>query len=157
MLVLLIIGIYPMEGTMKKLLAVAVAPLFVTFLWAGQATRSETTTTKTTTWNGTLVDAGCQTTHTEHKSTTTNPDQSTTTSSRTETKVDCPVTTETTTFGMILPEGKYVRFDEPSNTRIVEVVKNNKQWRKYIGEHAPLKVHVVGTANGDVVVLDTIR
>ena len=143
---------------MKRLLAVAMAPLFAGFLWAGQATQTtQTTETKTTTWNGTLVDAGCYTTHTEHRQTTANPDQSTTTTTTKTEKVECPVTTQTTTFGLMTADGKYVRFDEPSNTKVIEVVKNNKAWRKYIEGREPLKVRVVGTANGDVVVLETIK
>jgi len=55
---------------MKKLAAVAVIPLFAGFLCAQQrdTTETQTTTTKTT-WNGTLVDAGCRATHTESKET----------------------------------------------------------------------------------------
>ena len=148
---------------MKKFAAVAVIPLFAGFLAQAQdqATQTTTTTTKTT-WNGTLVDASCRsTTQTERKeSTSTSPDQSTTTS-KTETShtttTECPVTTTTTTFGLLTPEGKYVRFDDPSNTKIVEIVKSNKKWNKYVSDKQPLKVQVVGTPNGDVVVMETIR
>ena len=144
---------------MKELLAVAVAPLCAGFLFAqaDQTTRTETQTTTTkTTWNGTLVDAGCRSTHTEHTETSTTPEESTTTT-RTETTTDCPVTAETAVFGLVTPEGKYVRFDEPSNTKIVELVKSNKRWNKYVKEHAPLKVRVIGTSNGDTVVLESIK
>src|SRR5690348_12905091 len=112
---------------MKKFAAVAVIPLFAGYLWAqaGQTTRTETTTT---TYNGTLVDAGCRTTHTEHKE-TSNPDATTSSTKTTTTdSTDCPVTTTTTTFGLMTPDGKYIRFDEPSNTRVVEMVKGNKKW-----------------------------
>jgi hypothetical protein len=141
---------------MKRFAAIAVIPLFAGFLFA--QTRTETTTT--TTWNGTLVDATCQNSHSEHhsSSTQTNPDQSVTTkseSSRSET-VNCPVTTTTTTFGLLTPEGRYIRFDEPSNTRVIEIVKTNKGWNKYITERAPLPVKVVGVANGDVAVVQSI-
>ena len=145
---------------MKKLTIVAVIPLFAGFLWA-QATTTETTTTTKTTYNGTLMDAGCLSKQTEHKetTTTTTPDRTSTTT-RTETTnepMDCPVTTTTTTFALHTPEGKYVRFDEPSNTRIVEVVKGNTVWSKSITEHKPIKVRVVGTPNGDVVVMESIH
>ena len=109
---------------MKTFAIVAVIPVFAGFLSA-QVTRTETTTTKTT-YNGTLMDAGCLTKHTEHKETTskTTPDESsTTTKTENTTEVtDCPVTTTTTTFALQTPTGQYVRFDEPSNTRIVETV-----------------------------------
>jgi len=134
--------------------------LFAGFMYAQQQTQTTTTTT-TTNFNGTLVDWGCQSTHTETKeSSTSRPDESTT---RTETKktttehVDCPVTTTTTTFGLLTPEGQVVRFDEPSNTKIVEVVKSNKKWNEYITRHDPVKVRVVGTRRGDVVVMESIR
>ncbi len=148
---------------MKKIAALAVIPLFAGFLYAQteESTHSETTTTQAANWEGTLVDAGCYTTHTEHKeSNATNPDGSTTTT-RTDTvrreETECPVTSTTTTFGLITPEGKYMRFDEPSNTRVVEIVKNHKDWVRETKENKPLKVHVVGKPNGDVVVVESIR
>ena len=67
------------------------------------------------------------------------------------------MTTTTTTFGLMTPEGKYVRFDEPSNTKIVEIVKNNKKWNKYIVAREPLKVEVAGRPQGDVIVMESIR
>jgi|SRR5258706_9264232 hypothetical protein len=144
---------------MKKIASLAVIPLFAGFLWA-QETKTETTTTKTT-YNGTLMDAGCLNKQTEHKetTTTTTPDQTSTTT-RTETTnevADCPVTTTTTTFALQTPDGKFVRFDDPSNTRIVEVVKGNKVWSKSINDRKPIRVRVVGTPNGEVVVMDSIR
>ena len=147
---------------MKKLAALAVIPLFAGFLFAQteQSTQTETTTTTTegSNWEGTLVDAGCYTTHSEHReSNATNPDGSTTTT-RTETKeTTCPVTSTTTTFGLVTPEGKYMRFDEPSNTRVVEIVKNHKDWVREMKENKPVKVHVIGKPNGDVVVVESIR
>ncbi|SRR6266487_647710 len=143
---------------MKKFATIGLIPLFAGFLWAQEASR--TTTTTTTTFNGTLVDWGCQSSHTESKesSTHTNPDQSVThkESSQSST-VECPVTTTTTTFGLLTSEGRYVHFDEPSNTKIVEMVKSNKDWNRYIAGKKPLKVRVIGTANGDVVVMESIH
>jgi hypothetical protein len=147
---------------MKKFASVAAIPLFAGFLWAqsDQVTKTETTTTKTT-YNGTLLDAGCLNKHTEHKETTsTSSPGQTSTSTRTETTTEvteCPVTTTTTTFALQTPEGKYVRFDEPSNTRIVEVVKSKKEWNDLINDRKPVKVRIVGAPNGDVVVMESIR
>jgi hypothetical protein len=67
------------------------------------------------------------------------------------------VTTTTTTFGLLTPEGRYVRFDEPSNTKIVEVVKGNKRWVKYMTDKEPIRVHVVGRPHGDVVVFESMH
>jgi len=150
---------------MKKFAAVAVIPLFAGFLFAQteQSAQSETRTTTTTTnnWEGTLVDAACQTTHTEHStSSTTSPDENTTKTETTHTtseSTECPVTATTTSFGLLTPSGQYVRFDDPSNTKIVEIVKSNKKWNKYIVGREALKVHVVGRPEGDVVVMQDIR
>jgi hypothetical protein len=49
-----------------------------------------------------------------------------TTATNTE-KTECPATATTTSFGFLTPECKYVVFDQPSNTRMVEVVKGNKK------------------------------
>ena len=135
---------------MRKIASLAVIPLCAGFLWA-QDTKTETTTTKTT-YNGNLMDAGCLT-----KQTTTDENSTTTKTQTTSEVVDCPVTTTTTTFALRTPDGKYVRFDDPSNTRLVEVVKGNKVWSRSINDHKPLRVRVVGTPNGDVVVMESIR
>ena len=140
---------------MKKLAAMAVIPLFGGFLFA-QETQT-TTTTKTTTWNGTLVDAGCQTTHTEKNETKTNPDQSVTTKSEHSEVTECPVTTTTSSFGLMTDEGKYIRFDQPSNTKIVEVVKTNKEWSRDLSDRKPIHVRVMGTPHGDVIVMESMR
>jgi hypothetical protein len=147
-----------MGGIMKKLAAAALVPFFAGFLYAqDQPARTETTTT-TTTWNGTLVDEGCRTTRTQRKESTTNESATAKTETNTTTTTtECPVTTTTTTFGLVTPEGKYVRFDDTSNTRIVEMVKTKKGWNTTITEHKPLKVRVIGSPNGDVVVLKEIR
>src|SRR5262249_12514979 len=112
-------------------------------------------------YNGTLVDAACRSTHTEHReSSTSTPDPNTTKTESTHTTSDstqCPVTTTTTTFGLITPEGKYIRFDEPSNTKVVEIVKSNKEWKREMEGRKPLKVRVVGKPNGEMVVVETIK
>jgi hypothetical protein len=38
-----------------------------------------------------------------------------------------------------------------------KVVKGNKVWSRSINDHKPLRVRVVGTPNGDVVVMESIR
>ena len=153
---------------MKRFACMAVIPLFAGFL-CGQPTPASqnetrtTTTTTTSTQNGTLVDAGCYTTHTERKettSTTPQDEKGASTTTRTETTkkvVECPVTVTTSTFGLLPPEGRFVRFDEPSNTRIVEIVKGNKMWTREIVERAPIKVRVVGKRHGDLIVMESIQ
>src|SRR6266496_4828418 len=101
---------------MKKLAAVAAIPLFVGYLCAQQPQTTKTETTTTTTWNGTLIDEGCRTTHTKE---TTENEVSKTEVNRYVT--ECPVTTTTTTFSLLTPEGKFVRFDDESNARVIEM------------------------------------
>jgi hypothetical protein len=156
---------------MKKLTSIAVIPLFAGFLWAQsdqstKTTESQSTTTTTAssnnTWNGTLVDAGCRTTQTAHRESTdtSHPDENTTKTTTTKTNTyntECPVTTTTTTFGLMTPDGQYVSFDEPSNTKVIEVMKNNKNWSKSLESHQPVKVRVVGNKRGNVVVVESIQ
>jgi len=141
---------------MIKFAALAVIPLYAGFLCAQDRTETRTTTTKTT-YDGTLIDAGCRTTHTEHKESRTNPDSSVTTKTEHSTVTECPVTTSTSAFGLLTSDGRFVRFDDPSNTKIVEIVKSNKTWSREISDRAPIKVRVVGTPHGDVVVMESIR
>jgi len=141
---------------MQRFVGLALIPLCAGFLFAQaeQTTRTETTTT--TTFNGTLVDAGCRTTQTANREVTTStPEKSQTTQTKTET-TECPITTTTTNFGLMTSDGKFVRFDEPSNTRVVEVMKS-KKWDKLMEDHKPVKVRIVGNANGDVVVIKQIQ
>jgi hypothetical protein len=125
-----------------KSLAVAILPLFASALWAQQ---TRTTTTEKTTWNGILVDAACQTTHTTRTETT--PAKTETT--RTEV-TECPVTASTTSFGILTSDGRFIRFDNPSNTKVVEIVRSNSALGKS-------RVSVVGTANGDVAIVETLN
>jgi len=156
---------------MKKLTAIAAIPLFAGFLFAQSQTQTETKTTEThtttqsdnnNTWTGTLVDASCRTSQTAHREATetTHPDENTTrtTTSKSDSYVtECPVTTSTTSFGLMTPDGKYVSFDEPSNTKVVEVMKRNKNWSRSMSSHQPVKVTVVGNRHGDAVVVESIK
>jgi hypothetical protein len=145
---------------MKKLATLAMVPLFAGFIWAQtdqqteKTSRSETTTTKT--YNGTLVDATCYKTHTEHTSTSSDADR-TTTKTETSDKIECPVSTSSTAYGLLTPEGQFVRFDDQGNTTITERIKSNKEWNKTMADQKPLRVRVVATPNGDVLVLRSIE
>jgi hypothetical protein len=140
-----------------KYITIAALPLCAGLLFAQQQSRIETRTTSTkSTWNGTLVDAACQSTRTERKeSRDADNNRTVTTTTRTEI-VDCPVTTTTTTFGLLTADGRYVKFDNLSNARVVEIVKRDKTLDTYLTNRTPLHVKVVGTANGDVAVVDSL-
>jgi hypothetical protein len=150
---------------MKSFLAFAAIPIFAGGLFAQTAssaqTESQSTTTTTSTsgnnYNGVLVDEGCVTRNTEKKETSSNPDQSTTTTTTTTSTTSCPVTTSTTSFALQTSDGKYIHFDTPSNARIVEMVKSNEAWKKSMESREPLRVRVVGSPNGDVIVVESIR
>jgi hypothetical protein len=135
-----------------RLGSLALIPLTAGLLLA-QARTTTTTTTKTT-WNGTLVDASCQ--NTEHReSTQINPDRSTTThteTTRTE-NVECPVSASTSNFGLMTSDGRFIRFDNPSNARAVEFVKSNRSF----SSGAPLRVNIVGTSRGDLAVVESLN
>ena len=126
-------------------LAMTLVPLFAGLVFAQETTRTETTTT---TWNGTLVDEGCRTTQTK---------ETTSSESKTEIKTtvvtECPVGIATTSFGLFTVDGKYIRFDPASNARIVEMVKSNREWTADVRARKPIKTRVIGTMNGDVVVI----
>ncbi len=152
---------------MKKLTAIAIAPLFAGFLFAQteqsaqRETKTETTTT-TNTWSGTLVDASCRTTHTAHRESTetSKVDENTTKQTKTTTdssRVECPVTTTTSSFGIMTSDGKYIAFDDPSNTKVIQVLKSNKDWSKNLEDRKPVSVRVVGNQKGDVIVVESIK
>lgn len=131
---------------MPRLAAVAALPLLGAFLYAQQpVTRTETTTTKTT-WNGALVDETCRVSRTQTKETKSDAKTETTTTVVTE----CPVTPTTTSFGFVTSDGKSFHFDAPSNSKIVQIIKANKDFNKS-------KVRVIGTTKGDIVVLEDIQ
>lgn len=145
---------------MRKIASLAAIPLFAGFVWAqsnNQATQTQTTTTTTTTYQGTLVDAGCRTKVTENKETTKDANATTTRTEVTNEVKDCPVTDATTTFGIQTADGRFIKFDAPSNTKVVQIVKSNKDWSKSIAERAPVKVRVLGSANGDTLVVEQIE
>jgi hypothetical protein len=144
---------------MKKFAVFAAIPLLAGCLMAQSQSQESTTTTTThseNTWNGALVDQGCYTTHFQQKSNENEGNNSTQTSTEKYT-TECPVTPASTSFGMVTSDGKFVRFDDQGNTRIVEMVRSNKDWDRMMKGNKPVKVRVVGTANGDVVVIKEIK
>lgn len=141
-----------------KFTTVAVLSIFVGCLSA-QTDQTETKTTTTTTavnLDGTLVDQGCYTTHSQQKETSSDQSSSKTTVT-TKVVTDCPATTTTTTFGLLTPDGKMVHFDDASNTKVVEMMKSNKDWSDDVKGHKPVKVRVVAMPNGDLMVIKEIK
>lgn len=142
-----------------KLLTIATFSIFVGCLCAQTQSESQTTTTTTTApvnMEGTLIDQGCYSTHSHSKETTSNPN-STTTTETTKDSSDCPVTTSTRTFALITPDGRTVRFDDASNSRVVSMMKSDRDLSNDLNEHRPVKVRVVAMPNGDVMVIKDIK
>jgi hypothetical protein len=136
-----------------KSITLATFPLCAGLLFS----QAQTTTTTKTTWNGTLVDAACQSTRTTERkeSRDVGNNRTVTTTTRTQT-TDCPVTATTSTFGLLTDDGRYVRFDDLSNARVIDIVRRNKTLDTYLSNRTPLHVRVVGTATGDVAVVDSL-
>jgi hypothetical protein len=144
-----------------KLATIAMFSIFVGCLGAQTSQQSESKTTTTTTnapvnLDGTLVDQNCYTSHTQSKETNSDSN-STTTTVTTKDSSDCPVTTSTKTFGLRTPDGKVVRFDDASNTRVVQMMKSDKDFNNDMNGHRPVKVRVVAMPNGDVMVIKDIK
>ncbi|HEX3877670.1 MAG TPA: hypothetical protein VHW24_11830 [Bryobacteraceae bacterium] len=145
---------------MKKFAVIAAVPLFAGLVMAqSQQTAATTTTTsaQTSNFDGALVDQGCYTTHVQQKNSNTDVKGATSQTVSDRYTTECPVTAETSSFGMVTPEGKFVRFDDAGNTQIVQMVKSNKDWNDSITNKKPVKVHVIGTENGGVIVIKEIR
>ena len=153
---------------MTKFAVIAALPLLAGFALAqDQQTQTQTqtrTTTTTTqsgargdnTWNGTLVDQGCYTQRV-HKTESNSDGNTTTQTESTKVTTACPVSNQTTSFGMITSDGKYVHFDDAGNAKIMQMMKSDKDWDNNLQNHKPMEVRVVGTANGDVVVIKQIK
>ena len=149
-----------------KVATLAIMSVFVACLGAQTTQTTETKTTTVTSsgqqdgtvvnLNGTLVDSSCVSTHSRHKETDSD-DSGTKTTETTRVTTDCPVTTTTTSFGLLTSDGRVMRLDDAGNTRVVEMFKTNKDWRNYMEGRKPVRVRVVGTPNGDVVVVKEIR
>lgn len=122
-----------------------------------QITSSEThTSTSPTTYNGTLVDAGCRSTEVVETHTTTIGVSRQTEVAKAN-SVECPVTPATTSYGLLTPDGRYIRFDQTSNIRVGEIVKNNKSWNKEMRQEKPIHVEIVGSANGGAFIVDSMH
>ena len=98
----------------KTLAAIAVISLLAGSVWAQQSDHNTTTTAPTT-----------KTTAPTTKASDENPGQ---TRAIHKEEATCLVTPNTLSFGLLTPEGKYLRFDQPSNKRIVEMVNNGNHY-----------------------------
>jgi hypothetical protein len=112
-----------------------------------QSTVETRTTTSRTTLNGALVDATCQMTKTERTSTAVGQ------ITRTESS-GCTPTAATTAFGLVTADGRFVRFDDGSNARVVQIVRTASGFVP--SDRGPLWVNASGSMNGEVAIVETL-
>ena len=124
------------------------ATMIGSLLFAGLVFSQEQIRTTRTTLNGVLVDAACQSTLTEQRT------QNKTTYTET---VECPVTAATNAFGLVTSDGRFIRFDNSSNSRVIEVVTKNRALETRPSARSPFKVSILGTVNGDVAVVESLN
>jgi hypothetical protein len=127
---------------MKKFAMLAVVPLFAGYLCA--QTESEGATK---TWTGTLVDATCYTT----------PHAPANDADRSQSDNACTVTRATTSFGVAPASGEFMAFDQPSNDRVLDMIRKQNRWHEFITEKKPIPVRVIGVPNGNVIVIREIE
>ncbi len=84
------------------------------------------------TWNGTLVDAMCKkqdlASHTAH----------------------CALSCSKSGYGLVLADGKFIKFDEGGNAKALAVLKATSKEKD-------LKAKVSGTLDGDTVQVDSVE
>jgi hypothetical protein len=62
----------------------------------------------------------------------------------------------TSAFGLLTSDGRFIRFDDHSNMRVIEVVQGNDIWNKHLAEHTPVRVRVIGSVAGNVAVVESL-
>ena len=69
----------------------------------------------------------------------------------------CPVTTSTTSFGLITSDGQFVRFDEASNAKVSQELKTNNKWTKDVNGGKQISAKVRGTMMGDSLQVESVK
>jgi hypothetical protein len=69
----------------------------------------------------------------------------------------CPVSANTTTFGLKTDAGQTYRFDMVGNQRATDEMKNNKGWNKKVSGNQPFKVSISGVVQGDKLIVSSIH
>ena len=109
---------------------------------------------KTSTYKGVLVDMSCA----SASSGAASGDTKSTSANREDSKgADCPVSANSSQFGLKMDDGRTVKFDLVGNQRAQDAVKNDKGWNKELTANKPLKVKVNGALNGDKLIVSSIH
>jgi hypothetical protein len=76
----------------------------------------------------------------------------------------CPASFRSTTFGLALEGGKYVKFDEAGNARVIDALRRSKKGAKALFDYwrtgkatAVVKARAVGTLTSDTLNLESIQ
>jgi hypothetical protein len=76
----------------------------------------------------------------------------------------CPVSMRTTSFGIILPDGKSLRFDEGGNAKAVDALRKSRKGSKSVFDYWKtgktsnvVKARVTGTLTSDTLNVETIK
>jgi hypothetical protein len=89
------------------------------------------------TWTGTLVDAHCM-------------DQK-------KSGAECSPMSSTSSFALVLPDGKTVRLDAAGNAKAGDALKNNADRAKNPGANTPVTAKVTGSLEGGTIHVQTIE
>ena len=110
----------------------------------------QTVESVTHTWTGTLIDA---------RRTACGPEVK-----RAGTKEACPVSVSTTTFGILLPNGSSLMFDEGGNAKAVDALRRSRKGSKVLfgywktGKAAgTVTARVTGTQTSDVLNVESVK
>ena len=76
----------------------------------------------------------------------------------------CPVSMCTKTFGLMLADGKFVKFDEGGNTKAVDALRKSTKASKIVFNYwrtgkiaSPIKARVTGTLTGDILNVESVK
>jgi len=110
---------------------------------------------KTSTFRGTLVDMSCASP--ESGGAEAASDQKNTANRDAASGSDCPVSANSSKFGMKMDDGRRVKFDLVGNQRAQDAIKNDKGWNKQITAKKPIRAKVDGVLNGDKLIVSSIH
>ena len=121
---------------------------------AGQASSKGAEEMQTQSYSGTLTDASCA--GSNSAASTPAPAAAPDQAAASAPKQGCSVSASTTQFGLILKDGKIVKFDDVGNLRAQEAFKTHKKWSDAASANKPLHVKAGGILNGDQITVLSI-
>jgi type 1 fimbria pilin len=108
--------------------------VFVTALWLSAGAAILAAQTKT--FSGTLVDSDCKADDASKK---------------------CEVTSTSNAFGIQMPDGKYLKFDDHGNANVRVALHRRKAKVRDINRAGTIRVTATGTADGNTIKADSVE